>query len=67
MTDFNEEKEALAAFGIRRFNSDKFENSDQDSVLVRSPVASKSRDLAFAAFCNAVPIEDALPQYEEHK
>jgi len=66
MTEFNEEKEALATFGIKKFNSEKFENSDKDSILVRSPVKSSKRDLAFAAFCAAIPIEDALPQqYKE--
>ena len=57
------EKQALATFGIKRFNSEKFENSDDDSVLVRSPVKSNKRDLAFATFCDAIPIEDAFPQH----
>ena len=56
------ERQALATFGIKRFNSEKFENSDDDSVLVRSPVKSNKRDLAFATFCDAIPIEDAFPQ-----
>ena len=68
MTEQNEEQRALASFGIKRFNSEKFENSDDDSVLVRSPVMSDKRDLAFAAFCEAIPIKDALPQqYKEGK
>ena len=66
MTDTIEEKEALATFGIKRFNSEKFENSDEDSLFVRSPVRSNKKDLAFAAFCDAISIEDALPQqYKE--
>ena len=57
------EIQALASFGIRGFNSEKFDNTDDDSVLVRSPVKSNKRDLAFATFCDAIPIEDAFPQH----
>ena len=63
MSTLNEEARALAMFGIEKFNSDKFENSDDDSVLVRSPIDSKGIDRAFAAFCAAIPIEDALPPW----
>ena len=57
----NDEEHELASFGIRKFNSAKFENSDDGSILVRSPVKSDKRDRAFAAFCAAIPVEDALP------
>ena len=59
------EKQALASFGIRNFNSEKFENSDEDSILVRSPIKSRGIDAAFAAFCDAISIEDALPEHEK--
>jgi len=57
----NEKERELASFGIKKFNSEKFENSDQDSVLVRSPLNSEGTKKTFAAFCAAIPIEDALP------
>ena len=57
----NEAERELASFGIRKFNSAKFENSDQDSVLVRSPLNTEGTKKAFAAFCAAIPVEDALP------
>ena len=59
------ERQALATFGIKRFNSEKFENSDDDSVLVRSPVKSKGIDAAMAAFHAGISIEDALPRRDE--
>ena len=64
MTEPNEEQRALASFGIKRFNSEKFENSDHDSGFVRTPIESKGIDAAFAAFCAAIPIEEIMPQVE---
>ena len=65
MTEQNEEQRVLASFGIKRFNTEKFENTDYDSVLVCSPLESKGIDSAMSAFYNAVSIEDALPIGEE--
>lgn len=61
VSDQREEQEALAFFGVRKFNSKRFENSDEDSVMVSSPVRSNKRDEAFAALCQVIPLEDALP------
>lgn len=65
MTEQNEEQQALAFFGVRKFHTEKFENSDHDSVLVSSPIESKGLDAAFAAFCAATPIEEIMPNYDE--
>jgi hypothetical protein len=60
-TSTTDEARELASFGIRKFNTEKFENSDKHSTDVRSPIDSAGVDRAFAAFCAVIPAEDALP------
>lgn len=55
-------KDHLARFGIERFNTDKFENHDEDSILVRKPIESEGIEKAFASFCAAISVDDALPK-----
>ncbi|MCL2005250.1 MAG: hypothetical protein FWG73_03700 [Planctomycetaceae bacterium] len=62
----NDEQQALAAFGIKKFNSEKFENSDENSVLVQSPVDSKGIDEVMSAFHAEIPVEHALPKSEDY-
>jgi hypothetical protein len=62
-----DEATALASFGIRKFNSKKFENTDGD-ILVRTPLESKGISDAMKALHAAIPdvfsIEDLSPPSE---
>jgi hypothetical protein len=63
-----DEATALASFGIRKFHSKKFENTDGD-ILVRTPLESKGISNAMSALHAAIPdvfsIEDLSPPSEE--
>jgi hypothetical protein len=50
------------AFGIEKFHSKKFENSDEDAILVTTAIESKGIDNAFAAFCRDIPAEDCFSE-----
>lgn len=58
-------KERLQRFGIARFNTEKFENTDQNSILVKKTIESEGIESAFASFCAAIPVDDALPKNEK--
>jgi hypothetical protein len=62
MPDIKNESDFKPDFGIKNFHTKKFENSDDDAVIVTEPVESKGIDRAFIAFCREIPLEDCFPK-----
>jgi hypothetical protein len=62
MSHLNNEADFEPDFGIKKFHSKKFENSDDDAINVTNPIESKGIERAFNAFCQAISAKDCFSE-----
>jgi hypothetical protein len=57
MPKYQDEPDFKPDFGIKKFHSKKFDNSDEDAIIVTTPIKSEGIDRAFAPFLSGIPVE----------
>jgi hypothetical protein len=60
LSDFNNKPDPEPDLGIKKFHTEKFENSDEDLIIITNPIESVGIDRAFSAFCSVIPIEECF-------
>ncbi|MDR0704095.1 MAG: hypothetical protein LBF88_03825 [Planctomycetaceae bacterium] len=62
MSKLNNNSNFEPDFGIKKFHTKKFENSDEDSIIATNPIESVGINQAFSAFCSVIPVDDCFPE-----